>query len=187
MNDSRFSKNLDEVLFDVRRLRARFAPTARCEWNALTAVAELSVQIGHLALCILRRADRDVTDLEDPKRPLINVGDELADVALAALSIAVLTQTEPTGTPLHRSSAGDETEAFHRLSVAAGTLSEAAMVDSHHRHQPAGRHIPLAEAASDVIAACEELAEHLGLDLLTEFRSMVVEADHFLDEWGGTP
>ncbi|GAA0534934.1 hypothetical protein GCM10011581_48430 [Saccharopolyspora subtropica] len=184
MNSSTLSDNLHEVLGEVRRLRRRFARTAPAEWDPVTAAAELSVQVGHLALCVLRRQGRDVGDLEDTQRPITDVGDELADVALAALSIAVLADADPDSSSRKPPPAGDEVEAFLRLLVAAGTLSETAMVVCRYRHRPNGLLLPLSEAASRVITACEALANHLGLDLLAEFRSMAVDADAFLKSRG---
>jgi hypothetical protein len=77
-------EDLNSVLADVRRLRAGFAGTAPQPWTATTAAVEMTVQLGHLALCLLRRWGADTTDLDDPQRPITNVGDELSDVLLAA-------------------------------------------------------------------------------------------------------
>ncbi|MCI2422143.1 hypothetical protein MOQ72_32405 [Saccharopolyspora sp. K220] len=184
MNRTLLSDRLHEVLADVRRLRQRFATTAFQEWDPSTAAAELSVQVGHLALCLLRQHGADVSAWEDPQRSITNVGDELADVVLAALSINVLAHSEPaeaTGHPQAR----NEVEAFLRLLVAAGSLSEAALVEHHYRHRPEGRPPSLPEASAAVIAACDVLADQLGLDLIGEFRSMVADADSFLDQRGG--
>ncbi len=184
MNRSMLSGHLHEVLADVRRLRQRFATTASQEWEPTTAAAELSVQVGHLALCLLRQHGADVSAWEDPQRPINNIGDELADIVLAALSINVLAHSEPAET-IRQPQAGNEVEAFLRLLVAAGSLSEAALVEHHYRHRPAGRPPSLSKASAAVIAACEVLADQLGLDLIDEFRSMVADADSFLDRRGG--
>ena len=183
MRTSLLSAHMPQVLVEVRRLRRRFAPTAEA-WGPCTAAAELEVQIGHLALCVLRRRGADVTTLEDPDRPLNELGDELADVVLAALSVAVLAGTEPG--PVRPAAASDEMEALLRLLVSAGALSEVALVEQRFRHRPPGTLPPLPEAAAAVIAACEALTDRLGVDLLAEFRSMVDDADAFLDTRGGT-
>src|SRR5579884_2726348 len=88
-------EQLTGVLADVRRLRARFADTAPQPWTAATAAAELTVQLGHLALCLLHRQGVDTAEFDDPIRPIANPGDELADVLLAALSVPVLAGMEP--------------------------------------------------------------------------------------------
>mgnify|MGYP001199618577 CR=1 FL=1 len=175
------SNALHEVFGEVRRLRQRFSYTADRAWEPVTAAAELNVQLGHLALCLLRRHGYDTAEWEDSERPRASVGDELADVVLAALSIAVLSDTELTSTMNTAPRVSSDHEALLRLVVAAGTLSESAMVANQYRHRPTGRLPSLAEAASNVIAACELLAEQLGLDLLAEFRAMVSDADAFLD------
>src|SRR6266851_213226 len=72
-------EDLTGLLTDVRRLRRGFAGTAPQQWTATTAAAELTVQLGHLALCLLHRRRADTTDFDDPQRPITNVGDELAD------------------------------------------------------------------------------------------------------------
>lgn len=179
------SDHLHEVLAEVRRLRQRFAATAPQEWDPVTAAAELSIQIGHLALCLLRRHGADVSACEDPQRPITEVGDELADIVLAALSINVLAHSEPatpTGPPPQ---AANDVEAFLRLLVASGSLSEAAMVHHHYRHRPEGTPPSLPEASASVIAACDALANQLGLNLIDEFREMVADADRFLNQRTG--
>lgn len=184
MSASLLSANLPEVLAEVRRLRRRFAPTAEA-WGPCTAAVELQVQIGHLALCVLRRHGTDVSALEDPDRPLDNLGDELADVVLAALSVAVLAGTEPS--PIAGPAAAThETEALLRLLVSAGALSEVALVNQQFRHCPPGALPSLPEVAAAVIGSCEDLADRWGLDLFAEFRSMIADADAFLDTHGGT-
>lgn len=187
MNRSTLSDHLHEVLADVRRLRERFADTAPREWEPTTAAAELTVQVGHVALCLLRRRGGVVSDWEDPARPISNIGDELADIVLAALSINVLAQREPTEhAPTTQGPIG-EVDAFLRLLVAAGSLSEAALVEHDYRHRPTGTLPSLAAAAAAVIAACDGLADQLGLDLIAEFRSMVADANTFLDHRGDQP
>lgn len=182
MTRGALSDHLPEVLPEVRRLRARFAATAAHSWDATTAAAELSVQLGHLSLCLLRKNGTDISTLEDPQRPLADPGDELADVVLAALSINVLAGSEPITThPTAAASASDDVEPFLRLIVAAGALSEAALVQGQYRHQPTGTPPSLAEAAAAVINACDALADQLGMDLISEFRSMVADADSFLE------
>lgn len=47
------SNALHEVFGEVRRLRQRFSYTADRAWEPVTAAAELNVQLGHLALCLL--------------------------------------------------------------------------------------------------------------------------------------
>ncbi len=181
---SRLSEHVSDVLDDVRHLRRRFATTAPRAWDPSTAAAELSVQVGHLALCLLRDHGADITGLEDPHRPLEDVGDELADIVLAALSITVLARCEPVGCA-ESPRAETALDAFLRLLVAAGTLSEAALVEHHYRHRPEGNPPSLPEAAGAVVAACDVLADQLGLDLLGEFHAMVADACSFLDQREG--
>jgi NTP pyrophosphatase (non-canonical NTP hydrolase) len=182
-------ENLTSMLSDVRRLRRRFAGTAPQPWTAATAAAELAVQLGHLALCLLRRRGADTTDIDDPQRPITDVGDELADVLLAVLSVTTLAGVEPALAAERRPARGDadsdgdgevEVEAFLRLLVWAGQLAEAAMVGEGFRHQPAGTPPSIPAATGRAVADCNAVADHLGLDLLAEFRTMVNDAEAFL-------
>jgi hypothetical protein len=125
------------VLTDVRRLRRGFAGTAPQPWTAATAAAELTVQAGHLALCLLCRRGVGSAGLADGQRPITDAGDELADVLLAILSVTTLAGVEPDPVPRPARCAG-EVDAFLRLLAAAGQLAEAAMVGEGLRHQPAG-------------------------------------------------
>lgn len=172
---------LQELLGEVRRLRGRFASTAPRSWDAATAGAELTVQIGHLALCLLRRSGADVSDLEDQYRPINNIGDELADVLLSGLSVTVLAGAELASAMRIAMPAGDETAAFLRLLVTAGWLAEAGLVDQDYRHRPTGAPSSVAEASSAMVAACEALASRLDVDLEAEFRAMAASADQFLN------
>lgn len=174
-------EDLTSVLTDVRRLRRGFAGTAPQPWTASTAASELAVQLGHLALYLLRRRGADTTDIDDPQRPITDVGDELADVLLAILSVTTLASAEPARAVEPRPARGDgEVEAFLRLLVGAGQLAEAAMVREGFRHQPAGTPPSIPAASARAVAACDAVADDLGLDLLAEFRAMVTDANAFL-------
>jgi hypothetical protein len=177
-------ENVACVLADVRRLRAGFAGTAARPWTATTAAAEMTVQLGHLALCLLRRWGADTTNLDDPQRPITNAGDELADVLLAALSVPTLAGAEPAGLPAPRPAGRDgEVERFLRLLITSGQLAEAAMMHDGFRHRPAGTPPSIPTASAGATRAADALADSLGLDLLAEFRAMVVDAETFLRGW----
>src|SRR5262249_42319957 len=90
---------LARMLEHTRRLRAGFATTAPRPWDRTTAGAELAVQLGHLAQCIAQRHGIDLLVFQDPARPITRIGDELSDVALAALSITTLTGYQPPVLP----------------------------------------------------------------------------------------
>lgn len=180
-------EDLTRLLSEVRQLRQGFARTAPQPWTATTAAAELTVQLGHLALCLLRRRGADTADLDDSQRPITNIGDELADVLLAALSVTTLAGVETAGVPGSRPADGDgDVEAFLRLLVSAGQLAETAMVCEGFRHQPAGTPRSIAAASAGTVAACDALADHLDLHLLGEFHAMVSDAEAFLDTRDGT-
>lgn len=172
-------EDLASALADVRRLRAGFAGTAPQPWTATTAAAEMTVQLGHLALCLLRRWGADTTDLDDPQRPITNTGDELADVLLAALSVPTLAKAEPAELPTPRPAGGD-VERFLRLLITVGQLAEAAMMHDGFRHQPTGTPPSIPATSASAVTAAVTLADGLGLDLLAEFRAMAVDAEAFL-------
>jgi hypothetical protein len=141
----------------------------------------MAVQLGHLALCLLRRWGADTTDLDDPQRPISNMGDELADVLLAALSVPVLAGAEPAGLPETRPARRDgEVEGFLRLLTSVGQLAETAMMHDGFRHRPTGSVPSIPVASAGAVASCDSLANCLGLDLLAEFRVMVLDAEAFL-------
>jgi len=179
-------EDLADVMSDVRRLRGRFADTAARAWEPVTAAAEVAVQLGHLALCLLHRAGDDTGDLTDPRRPITNIGDELADVLLAALSVAALAGTDPDPLPAPRQTGQlGEVSEFLRLVVAAGQLAEAAMIADGFRHEPAGDPPSIQAQSATVAAGCDQLAALFGLDLRSEFHGMVADADAFLDSRAG--
>lgn len=175
-----------ELLAEVRLLRRRFAHTAPQPWDAVTASAELSVQLGHLALCLLRHRRSSPVEWNDPARPLDEIGDELADVLLGVLSICALTDTDPVVDADSPAGDGDPGDAYLGLVVACGRLSEAALVELGYRHQPQGRPPSIARDASVAVRYCQTLADRLGVDLLAEFEAMAADAHAFLDR-RGTP
>lgn len=176
------AETLHELLDAVRLLRRRFAATAPRAWDSATAGAELTVQLGHVALCLLRRRGAEVSGLEDPGRSITNIGDELADVVLSGLSVTVLAGAEPTApTVTAHASAGEDIEMFLRVLVTAGVLAEVALVDQGYRHRPTGSPPSVAEAGAALVSACETFATQLGLDLRTEFQAMTADAHAFLD------
>ena len=185
------------MLAQTHRLRARFAHTAPRPWHPVVAAAEVGLQLGHFAQCLLTRLGHPpVVDLD---RPIHDVGDELADVALATLSIATLTQLPaeslnkppdsppppprvgPAGPPMSASDEQALTVDALRLVAACGQLCEATMIDQGYRHTPTGRPPRLTVSVRHVLDQCHHLAAELGVDLAGEFDAMVVDADRFLD------
>lgn len=186
-------ETLAQMLTSTRKLRRRFAAAALKPWDPVVASSELAVQLGHLALCLARRRGVDVSAVDDPDRPITDVGDELADVTLAALSVTVLAGTqpeppttlEPTETaPATPSGNGrdEEITALLVLLTVAGQLIEAAMVAHDYRHRPAGGPPPVAPASTATLTAVDQLADVLGLDLAEQFEAMTVDAYRFLDK-----
>jgi hypothetical protein len=173
---------LARMLGQARTLRAGFAVTAPQPWDAVTAAAELAVQLGHLAQCIARRNGLDVSGFEDPARPITDAGDELADVALA-----ILAGSEPSAQPAascepYQAESGmpGDTALLLVLVIAAGRLAESAMVACGYRHRPAGDMPPVADAAGTALAAAGELAAAIGVDLPAAFDAMTADATRFL-------
>jgi hypothetical protein len=141
----------------------------------------MTVQLAHLALCLLRQRGADTTDLDDPQRPITSAGDELADVLLAVLSVPRLAEAEPAGLPAPRPAGRDgEVERFLRLLITVGQLAEAAMMHDGFRHQPMGTPPSIPAASASAVRAATTLADGLRLDLLAEFRAMVADAEAFL-------
>lgn len=171
------------MLIETSRLRERFAATAPRPWNPTTATTELLVQVGHLGLCLLRERGSDVSLLCDPERQINNLGDELADVVLATLSVCTLAEVTPFPSCARPSRSTTHVDDFTELLVAAGALSEAVLVATGFRHHPTGTPPTPAEAAAWVLDRCDALANRARLDLHAEFTAMVADAHSFLDAW----
>lgn len=97
---------------------------------------------------------------------------------LAALNVAAVSGADPA--PARGDPARDDVEALLRLLVAAGALAEAASADQRCRDRPAGPLPSPPEATSSVIAACDVLADQLGITLLADFHAAVADARDFL-------
>jgi hypothetical protein len=174
--------DLTRMLDQTRELRRGFATTAPTSWGPTTAAAELAIQLGHVACCIARRHNIDVAAFSDPQRPIDDLGDELADVTMATLSVAVLADTVPPAPQPRPRVAAGEIEALLRLVIAAGRTAEAAMIASGHRHYPAGRPPQVAESCATTLGIADSLADTAGFRLLECFESMAVDASRFLAE-----
>jgi hypothetical protein len=179
--------SLARMLGQARVLRSGFAATAAQPWDGTTAAAELAVQLGHLAQCLGRRHGLDLSMFEDPARPITDTGDELADVALAVLSIAVLSGGEPTVLPAAArsphgtaSAMAEDVALLLALVVAAGRLAESAMVAGGYRHRPPGDMPAVPEAAGTALAVAGQLAGVAGADLPAAFDAMAADAARFL-------
>lgn len=144
------------------------------------------MQLGHLALNLLRHRGCSTVEWDDPARPLSEIGDELADVLLGVLGTCTLTDTDPVPEADQPTDDSDPGDAYLRLVVACGRLSEAALVELGYRHQLKGRPPSIARDAGVALRSCVTLADRLGLDLLTEFEAMTADAHAFLDR-RGTP
>jgi hypothetical protein len=179
---------LSRMLGQARMLRHGFAATVPEPWDGVTAAAELAVQLGHLAQCIGRRRGIDVSGFEDPARPITDTGDELADVALAILSIAILSGEEPPapseptvrGTTRMAGSPQGDIALLLILIIAAGQLAESAMVSGGYRHRSAGNMPTVAEAARTALASAGQLAAAAGVNLPAAFDAMAADAAGFL-------
>ncbi|MEO3855777.1 hypothetical protein [Acrocarpospora sp. B8E8] len=177
-------EDLADMVDRTRRLRQGFAGTAPRAWDPATAGAELAVQLGHVALCVARHRGMDVSAYEDVARPIGDLGDELADVTLAALSISVLADVPPAHIELARTAAsGSEIEALLLLLVCAGQAVEAGLVAAGYRHQPTGTPVLLPQASAATVTAAAQFAGLLGLDLPAEFRAMNADASDFLTSY----
>lgn len=172
-------QNLAVMVDKTRRLRQGFAGTAPRAWDPATAGAELAVQLGHVALCVARRRGINVSAYTDTARPIGDLGDELADVALAALSIGVLADMPPTRAE-NVQAAESESEALLLLLVCAGQAAEAGLVAAGYRHQPTGAPVLLPQACAATVTAAAQLAAIVGLDLPAEFDAMYADAAAFL-------
>ncbi|MDP9845212.1 hypothetical protein [Streptosporangium lutulentum] len=170
---------LAEMMEQTRQLRRGFAPTAPRAWDAATAGAELAVQLGHLALCVARRHGINMSAYDDPGRPINDIGDELADVTLATLSIGVLADESPTSIRSSHSAAS-VIEALLMLLVCAGQAAEAGLISAGYRHQPTGSPPPVPDACATTLQTADRLAELLGLDLPEQFQAMYADANRFL-------
>lgn len=173
---------LADLVERTRELRKGFAPTAPRAWDPATAGAELAVQLGHVALCVARRRGMDVSAFTDGSRPISDLGDELADVALAVLSISVLADRPPTR-PHPVQGAGSVTEALLLLLICAGQAAEAGLVSAGYRHQPTGDPVGPAQASATAVTAAAQFAALSGLDLQIAFTAMHADADAFLSAY----
>jgi hypothetical protein len=155
--------SLARMLGQARVLRSGFAATAPQPWDGTTAAAELAVQLGHLAQCLGRGHGLDLSMFEDPARPITDTGDELADVTLAVLSIAVLSGGEPAVLPAAArgphgtgSAMVEDVALLLALVISAGRLAESARSPRPARHESTGgfRWLPAARGAAPTGMSC---------------------------------
>ncbi|MCR6488354.1 hypothetical protein M8542_36540 [Amycolatopsis sp. OK19-0408] len=180
---SRITDQLPAAVAATTVLRRRFAATAPVAWDPVTAAAELLRQLGHLAVCLLREDGALPASADDPQRVIADIGDELADIVLSAVSVAVLADTTPEP-PACAEPVRNAAVVLLRLQLDCGDLAEAALCHTGARHTPTGTLPGIAAAAGAVLAGCDAFAAHRGLDLGAAFAAMVCDASRFLDLQG---
>ena len=76
---------IDECYNDAITLKEDFKITESKEWDIITAILELGVQIGHIFVFFFNN-----DDLKEPMRNINNLGDEISDVLLQTMYLGYL-------------------------------------------------------------------------------------------------
>lgn len=158
-------------------IRDAFDEAQSVQWDALTIANELSVQLGHLALCILQSSrPLAASAVAEPRRNIADIGDELCDCYLQALVLLARFGQKNCIS----ANVGEDDDAISGVlmtCVLVGRLTEAAMEVAGMRHlredRPSHR---LGMLSGMVCNILEQLSALYGLDLATRFEMMAAEA-----------
>lgn len=167
-------KFINKCYDDAIKLKKGFKKTEEKEWNVITVLLELGVQIGHVfdLKC-------NSTDLKENKRNIDNIGDEISDILLQILYLGFLENVDfNKEIKFHYSN-------IDGLIVLYGQLIEAVMEEESYRFKKERNGFEnRLEFIKDRILKMYILtinySAKINIDVITEFKKMKEDAEGFL-------
>ena len=158
-------------------LKEEFKVLEKNDWNSLTVLLELNVQIGHLINVL-----HDDIEIKEEGRMIDNIGDEISDVLLQLSYLSYLEKVEFDDIAKYEDYKYDKVEG---LSVLSGQLTETLMEKYEYRFdKPRVGFDSLESFIKDRIVKMIIIALNVGtkhnLDMIKEFNDMCDNALEFI-------
>lgn len=171
------NKFFDSFLEKSKILRERFVITTKNEWNPMSVLTELYVQIGHVYTVL-----KNSSYLEE-NRKIDDLGDEVSDVVFQLIIIANMYDFDYES--YHTKKLDNPT--LEDLIIVIGQLSEAVMEDCGHRFEKPRQGFSttldfIAFKISQGFDIIFNIADSLNLQLEKEYQKMIDSANNWLDK-----
>jgi hypothetical protein len=171
------NKFFNNFLEKSKILRERFVITTKNEWNPMSVLTELYVQIGHVYTVL-----KNSSYLEE-NRKIDDLGDEVSDVVFQLIIIGNMYNFDYEN---YKDKSIKDAN-MEDLIVVIGQLSEAVMEDCGHRFEKPRQGF---ETTLDFIKfkisqgfdIIFEISNSLGLQLEKEYQKMIDSANNWLDK-----
>lgn len=158
-------------------LKENFIQLEKNDWDSMTVLTELYVQIGHLYNVL-----NDHKSIVEQGRKIDNLGDEISDVLLQLSYLAYLEKVDFKKASTYAKFPYDEIDG---LSVLGGQLTEAIMEKYEYRFdKPREGFKSIDDFIKDRIIKMMVIALNIGtrngIDLISEFKEMCSDANKFI-------
>lgn len=176
MDDIRI-KFIDECYNDAVELKNKFKITEEKEWNIITVLLELGVQIGHV--CDI---ECNNIELKEPMRKINNLGDEISDVLLQTIYLGYLENVDFKKKIEFKSSEIDG------IVVLYGQLAETIMEEESYRFKKDRYGFDtridfIRDRILKIYLLTINYAERNNINIINEFKIMKNDAERFLKKY----
>lgn len=178
-----FEKFVDLYFDDAIDLKKAFSVTEKKEWDSLTVILELNVQIGHYTSLL----HNDVYSVEIG-RNINNKADELSDIILQIFTLMWKLNIDKEDLINMDYNIKSEEIAILDLLTLLGQVSETILEDNEYRHYKErvgfySHRCFLIEKVSKMMTTVLKICEINNICIMDEFKNMCVNAKKFLDSY----
>lgn len=168
---------IDKCYEDAVKLKKGFKKTEEKEWNIITVLLELGVQIGHLFDLKCNNIE-----LKENNRNINNIGDEISDVLLQTLYLGFLENVD------FKKEIKFEYSNIEGLMVLYGQLVEAVMEEESYRFKKERNGFEnrlefIKDRILKIYILTINYSLKINIDVITEFNKMKEDAEKFLKNY----
>lgn len=180
----KITKFLNEYYDKSIKLKENFKITEDKSWNAITVLAELNVQLGHLSYLI-----SDNKEYGEKNRKINNYGDELSDVILQLIVLCWKQKIDIKNYSYdYKKLNFDNKEAITSFNTIYGQISEIILEKNKYRHYKirygyATQDKFLLNNIAKLIEIVFTIADNLNIDMHNAYNAMLLDASKFLNDF----
>lgn len=178
-----FNEFLKECFDNAIKLKDRFKITENKEWDSLTVILKLNVQMGHYTSLL----SKNKYTIEEGRK-IDNKGDELSDILLQLCTLCWKLKIDKRKVTFIKYDIIDESYAILDLQTLLGQISEVLLEDTQYRHYKPRYNFKshfdfLVEKISKMFSIVINICEINEIDIVNEFNIMCKDADNFLNSY----
>lgn len=168
---------IDECYNDAITLKENFKITESKEWDIITVILELGVQIGHIFDI---KCNND--DLKEPMRNINNLGDEMSDVLLQTMYLGYLEKVN------FKEKIDFEYSDINGIIVLYGQLVETVMEETNYRFKKERAEFNtrldfIKDRILKIYLLTINYAKKNNINVIEEFKKMKKDAEGFLKKY----